>query len=103
VRSEIYLRRNIPLTNGKNYARFSTKYMQNTFKCDLKMKIKEEVGSSSHMLYNYLNHENQDIVGLIILKSILRQDGCGLTWIYLAQDREQRRALVYMVMNLRDT
>lgn len=58
--------------------------MQNTFKCDLKMKMKEEAGSSSHMLYNYLNHEDQDIVGWIILKCILRQDGVvwpGFIWL----------------------
>jgi hypothetical protein len=44
--------------------------MQNTFKCDMKIKIKEEVGNSSHMLYKYLNHEDQHIGGLIILKWI---------------------------------
>jgi hypothetical protein len=36
------------------------------------------------------------------IKMDLREIGCGgADWIYLAQDRDRWRALVYMVMNLR--
>jgi hypothetical protein len=31
----------------------------------------------------------------------LSETGCGVKWIQLAQDRDQRRALVNMVINLR--
>jgi hypothetical protein len=44
---------------------------------------------------------------IIIIYSIptdLRETGCrGMDWIYLAQDRDQWRALVNTVMNLRIT
>jgi hypothetical protein len=44
--------------------------------------------------------EDRDVDGWTILKRILeRQD--GMDWIYMAQDREQWRALVYTVLNLR--
>jgi hypothetical protein len=47
--------------------------------------------------------EEKDLCGWIILRWILeRQDG-GIGWISLAQDREKRRALVSMVVNIRFT
>jgi hypothetical protein len=46
------------------------------------------------------HQEDQDVGGWTILKWILeRQD--GMDWIELAQDRDQWRALVNTVMNLR--
>jgi hypothetical protein len=42
--------------------------------------------------------EDQGVGGWTILKWILEWDGMG--WIYLAQDRDQWRALVNTVMNL---
>jgi hypothetical protein len=43
--------------------------------------------------------EDQDVGGWTILKWILRE--IGWDWIDLAQDRDQWRALVNAVMNLR--
>jgi hypothetical protein len=40
------------------------------------------------------------IDGRIILKCILERVGGGIDWIYLAQDRDRWRSLVYTVMNL---
>jgi hypothetical protein len=46
--------------------------------------------------------EDQDVGGWTILKWILREVGWdGMDWIGLAQDRDQWRALVNTVMNLR--
>jgi hypothetical protein len=45
---------------------------------------------------------DKDVGGWTILKWILREIGWdGVDWIELAQDRDQWRALVNMVMNLR--
>jgi hypothetical protein len=42
-----------------------------------------------------------DVGGMIILKWYLREIGwCGMDWIDLAQDRDQSRALVNIVMKL---
>jgi hypothetical protein len=46
--------------------------------------------------------EEQDVGGWTVLKWILREiEWDGMDWIYLAQDRDQWRALVNTVMNLR--
>jgi hypothetical protein len=46
--------------------------------------------------------EDQDVGGWTILKWILREIGWdGMDWIELAQDRNQWRALLNTVMNLR--
>jgi hypothetical protein len=46
--------------------------------------------------------EHLDIDGRIILKIDPQEVGWGgMAWIYLAQDRERRRDLVNMAMNLR--
>jgi hypothetical protein len=46
--------------------------------------------------------EDQDVGGWAILKLILREIGWeGGDWIDLAQDRDQWRALVRVIMNLR--
>jgi hypothetical protein len=46
--------------------------------------------------------EDQDIYGWTILKMDLREIGSdGMDWIDLAEDRDQWRALVNAVMNLR--
>jgi hypothetical protein len=46
--------------------------------------------------------QDQDVDGLTILKWILREVGWdGMDWIDLTQDRDQWRALVNAVMNLR--
>jgi hypothetical protein len=48
------------------------------------------------------HQEDQDVGGWTILKWILRETGWdGMDWIDLAQDRDQCRALVNTVMNLR--
>jgi hypothetical protein len=44
--------------------------------------------------------EDQDVGGWTILKCILERSD-GMDWIDLAQDRDQQRALVNTVMNLR--
>jgi hypothetical protein len=46
------------------------------------------------------HYEDQDLGGWIILKWILDRKG-GVNWIELAQDRDQWRALLNTVMNLR--
>jgi hypothetical protein len=45
--------------------------------------------------------EDQDVSGWTILKWILEIGWDGRDWIELAQDRDQWRALVNTVMNLR--
>jgi hypothetical protein len=45
--------------------------------------------------------EDQDVGGWTIIKWILEIGLDGMDWIDLAQDRDQWRALVYAVMNLR--
>jgi hypothetical protein len=47
------------------------------------------------------NYEDLHIGGWIILKCILEIGWGGMDWIDLAQDRNQWRALVNTVMNLR--
>jgi hypothetical protein len=47
------------------------------------------------------HYEDLDIGGSIILKWILETGWCSMDWTDLAQDRDQWRALVNMVMNLR--
>jgi hypothetical protein len=48
------------------------------------------------------HYEDQDVGGWTILKWILREiKWDGMDWIELAQDRDQWRALVNTVMNLR--
>jgi hypothetical protein len=48
------------------------------------------------------DYENQDVGGWTILKWILREIGWdGIDWIDVAQDRDQWRALVNTVLNLR--
>jgi hypothetical protein len=44
------------------------------------------------------HQEDQNVGGWILLKWIIEWD--GLDWIDLAQDRDQWRALVNMVLNL---
>jgi hypothetical protein len=49
-----------------------------------------------------IDHQgDQDIGRIIILKWILGRNGGGMDWIYLAQNRDQWRALVNAAMNLR--
>jgi hypothetical protein len=45
------------------------------------------------------NYEDQDVGGWTILKWILETGWGGTDWIDMAQDRDQWRALVNMVMN----
>ena len=44
--------------------------------------------------------EDPGIDGRIILKYIFKQWDGGMDWIYLAQDRYRRWAIVNMVMNI---
>jgi hypothetical protein len=46
--------------------------------------------------------EDQGLDGRIILKMDYRERGVGVDWINLAQNRDQWRAVVNTVMNLRD-
>jgi hypothetical protein len=46
--------------------------------------------------------EDPGIDGMIILRSIIRKGECGgRHWIGLAEDRDRRRAIVNVLMNLR--
>jgi hypothetical protein len=48
------------------------------------------------------HYEDEDVGGWIFIKIDLRERGWdGMDWIDLAQDRDQWRALVNTVMNLR--
>jgi hypothetical protein len=47
--------------------------------------------------------EDLDVDGRIMLKYILGKEDGGVDWIHMAQDRNQWRALVNMVMNLGNT
>jgi hypothetical protein len=47
------------------------------------------------------HQEDKDIGGWTTLKWILERGWGGIDWIDLAQDRDQCRALVNMVMNFR--